>query len=106
PERVVPQALRGTWSASGATHRLVVERDGARLFDCAADPGEEHDLAREKPELVRSLTEAHRAFAKSVAPVHLEPVRPAKTASDGRDLDALGYGGEGAEAAEDGDGAH
>jgi len=86
-ERVLPQTLRGAWSATGAGHRLIVEQGAPQLFDLAADPHEEHDLATESPELVRTLANAHRAFAERLA---MKPLEPAKETEE-RELHALGY---------------
>jgi arylsulfatase len=93
-ERVVPQYLRGAWSATGPRHRLLVERDAARLFDLASDPREEHDLAAAEPALVRSLAEAHRSFVRRIEPAQLEPARAVLDEAAERELDALGYGGD------------
>jgi arylsulfatase len=97
--RVLPQYLRGTWSATGERYRLLVERGGRRLFAYGEDPLEAHDLAAEHPELVETLIRGHRAFLEQVP---LAPLAPAKAVLDAgaeQALDALGYGGE--EAPED-----
>jgi len=93
-ERVLPQFLRGTWSATGATHRLVVDGERRALYDLAADPGETRDLAPEHPELVRALAQGHRAFQELVRLPPLAPARAEESASEARELDALGYGGD------------
>src|SRR6185503_7018362 len=60
-ERVLPQSLRGGWSASDARHRLLVEQGRQQLYDLAADPREEHDLSALEPGLVRALAAAHKS---------------------------------------------
>jgi arylsulfatase len=93
-ERVLPQYLRGTWSATGARHRLVVERGARRLYDLDADPEESLDIAGEHPEVVRALVAAHREFVRAPGLPPLAAARPELDAEAERALDALGYGGE------------
>jgi arylsulfatase len=94
-ERVLPQYLRGTWSATGARHRLLVGRGEPRLFDLVADPGEQHDLAASEPELVRAMAEAHRSFLRRGGDFPpLSPAKPELDEAAERALDALGYGGD------------
>ncbi len=52
-------------------YKVLRERDGERprLFDLAADPGEHHDLAAEKPETWRAMT---RALDEEVARLERE----------------------------------
>lgn len=50
-------------------YKLVVIGDEApRLFDLADDIGEARDLSKEKPDLVRSLSEAYAAWDKQLVP--------------------------------------
>lgn len=93
-ERVLPQSLRGSWSASGARHRLLVEQGRQRLFDLAEDPHEERDLSALEPETVRALAAAHRSFVQQLELAPLEAARPALDEGEQRALDALGYGGD------------
>ncbi len=93
-ERVLPQSLRGGWSATGARHRLLVEQGRRQLFDLAADPREEHDLSALEPELVRTLAAAHGSFVQQLELAPLEAARPVLDEAGRRELDALGYGGE------------
>jgi len=93
PARVLPQFLRGQWGALEGGHRLIVGEAGAQLFDLARDPLEEHDLARQSPELVRSLTERHHALARA-APPPLRAAEPPPDAAAESGLEALGYAGE------------
>jgi arylsulfatase len=96
-ERVLPQYLRGSWSATGARHRLLVEKGRRQLFDLVDDPHEQHDLAAAQPELVRALAEGHQAFVRRLEPLALRPEKPALDAATESGLEALGYGGEGHE---------
>lgn len=93
-ERVLPQALRSTFAATSTSHRLLVDPGGQRLFDRALDPHEEHDLAREQPELVRALLDGHRAFAARAAARPLRAAEPVLDEEARRAMDALGYTGE------------
>ena len=96
-ERVLPQYLRGGWSATGAEHRLVVEKGRRQLYDLAADPREEHDLFASRPELARALAEGHQAFLRRLAPLALQGERARPEDEDHEGLKALGYGGEAGE---------
>ena len=95
-ERVLPQFLRGSWSATGATHRLVMTNGTPALFELG-DKHEERDLAAERPELVQALARAHREFLASHRLPPLEPERAPTSAEEERALEDLGYGGEDAE---------
>lgn len=96
-ERVLPQFLRGSWSAAGATHRLVMTKGTPALFELG-DVREEHDLAATRPELVQALARAHRDFLARHRLPPLEPEHAPANADEERALDSLGYGGaEGAE---------
>ena len=58
--------------------KLVVYEDGpAELFDLAADPGEQHDLAAERPWAVRRLQARYETWAEGL----VEPLW-ASSASD------------------------
>lgn len=103
--RVLPQSLRGTFGATGANQRLVVDGEGRRLFDLAADPDEERDLAAVRPELVRALLEGRRAFLESVRQAPLAPARPAHDEATERGMRSLGYAGD-EDAEEEPDGGH
>jgi len=92
-ERVVPQFLRGAWSASGAHERVLFENGALRLYDLTSDPREERDLAAERPARARELAAAHHAFATSPALTPLAAAQPAHDAQAESELDALGYGG-------------
>jgi arylsulfatase A-like enzyme len=91
--RVLPQYLRGAWSATGARHRLIVERERRQLFDLATDPAEAHDLAAAEPELVRRLTAEHQAFVLRAAGPQLAPAATPQDEAARKELEALGYGG-------------
>jgi arylsulfatase len=93
PERVVSQSLRGSWSATNGRHHLLLEAGKARLFDLAADPGEELDLAPSRPELVRELTTGHDAFIRRVPWAPLAAVRAEANETEANALEALGYAG-------------
>ncbi|MSR61527.1 MAG: hypothetical protein EXS08_03640 [Planctomycetes bacterium] len=92
-ERVVPQFLRGAWSASGAHERVLLEDGALRLYDLARDPHEEHDLAAEQPARAQELAAAHRSFAATPAFAPIPAAQPAHDAQAENELDALGYGG-------------
>lgn len=93
--RVLPQSLRGTFGATGAQERLVVDGEGRRLYDLATDPGEERDLAAERPERVRALLQGRRAFLESVREPPLEPARPLlHDEATERAMKSLGYAGD------------
>jgi arylsulfatase len=92
PERVLPQFLRGSWSATGATHRLVMTRNAPALFELDA-VREERDLARERPDLVQALARGHREFLASRRSPPLEAESAPASAEEESALDSLGYGG-------------
>ncbi len=89
--------------------KLILEREAApeqavELYDWQADPKEEHDLAAREPEVVarlRAELEAKlaelAAKAKTLRPGEVQDLSPAKRAEYEQQLDALGYGGGGAE---------
>lgn len=87
--RVLPQFLRGAWSATGATHRLVTTKGVPALFALGTD----QDLAASEPGLVRQLQEGHRAFLQAV-PMKIVPAeRAPRDDAEERALESLGYGG-------------
>lgn len=100
--RVLPQYLRGTWSATGARYRLLVEREQRRLYDLATDPGEERDLWPTDPAQGHRLAESLRAFVERERLPPLQAARPALDEAGRRALDSLGYGGD-PESDEEGD---
>ena len=93
PARVLPQSLREAWSATSASHRLIVSGEELELYDLERDPGELVDLAQREPERVRELAERRRAFlgATGDAPRAEELPLDEETL---RGLKALGYEGE------------
>ena len=71
-------------------HKLIEDRLSGRtlLFDLAADPGEQNDLAAERPELVESL----RAQLEVVAPAARTDAPPPVLSDEARrQLYDLGY---------------
>ncbi|MHC4407121.1 MAG: arylsulfatase [Planctomycetota bacterium] len=48
-------------------YRLVYYGKQYELYDMSADPGQEHDLARQRPEVVRRLREAYEAWLADVS---------------------------------------
>ncbi|MFT5151404.1 MAG: arylsulfatase A-like enzyme, partial [Planctomycetota bacterium] len=68
--------LRGKWKLMHTTDpdfakresnfEQVAVRSGVHLYDLEADPGEVHNLAPDKPELVAELTALHNAWRKHV----------------------------------------
>jgi arylsulfatase A-like enzyme len=76
-------------------HKLILQRPTMRreLYDLAADRGEHHDLAAQRPELVQQL-EAHlKAFRASAPRWKRELTEVALNAEDRSKLQELGYGG-------------
>ena len=72
--------------------RLVVDREGARLFDIEADPGETRDLAGEHPDRVKSMQrELDRQHDDAPGRVVVERVAEELDEAALRALDALGY---------------
>ena len=51
---------------SSANFEQVDVRFGTHLYNLAEDPGEEHNLAAQRPDLVDMLTERHRAWRASL----------------------------------------
>jgi len=68
-----------------------LERDEARLFDLGIDPGEQHDLARERPAELRALEE-HLLERVAATEGGGDTKRAAKTSREVQErLRALGY---------------
>ncbi|MBW2275967.1 MAG: sulfatase-like hydrolase/transferase [Deltaproteobacteria bacterium] len=57
-------------------HKLICDRkaDLCRLYDLAADPGEQRSIAGSKPELVRELDSRIRAWERSHPRIELRPI--------------------------------
>ncbi len=99
-ETVAPQLDFG-WSAllglrAGSLKYIRAPRP--ELYDLAADPGEQHSLAGERPELVASLDAALEARLRAAAPRAATPL--AVTPSEREALARLGYLASTASAAE------
>ena len=71
--------------------KLIRRGAGVRLFDLARDPGERHDIADQRPEQVRELTELLNGYLEtySLVPVEADDVTPSPETL--RSLRALGY---------------
>jgi arylsulfatase A len=58
------------WNRKGAVrterHRLVVQRKRAELYDMAADPGEQNDIAQERPDVTKKLKAAYDEWLEDV----------------------------------------
>jgi arylsulfatase A-like enzyme len=65
-------------------------RHGLMLFDLEADPGEQHDVAAEHPDVVSRLSKEIEAFDASLSPA--EPVLPAAAPYDHTGWEKLWYG--------------
>ncbi|MEM9701044.1 MAG: sulfatase-like hydrolase/transferase [Planctomycetota bacterium] len=63
-----------------------------RLFDLAADPTEQTDLAAEKPDLVQKLAAAHAEWAATLAPLETVPKPHRGTRKDGPNGPGIGHG--------------
>jgi arylsulfatase A-like enzyme len=90
-ERVLPQFLRGAWSATSATHQLVMERATPALFELASDTPT--DLAAREPELVRDLQRRHGEFLASQPRRVVPAERGGRDEAEERALRELGYAG-------------
>ncbi len=93
-DRVLPQSLRGGWSATSASHRLIVEGPSPRLYDLERDPGELEDLAAREPARVSELTARHQQFVSRAGAPPLRAAEPPADEQAERELEALGYTGE------------
>ena len=85
---------RRSQAVQSGSWRLIVEDDALpRLFDVAADPLEEVDLAAQEPEVVAELLERYREECERLETDPIGPV-PDATASPEREreLRGLGYG--------------
>lgn len=74
--------------------KLLVDADGARLYDVATDPSEAHDLADERPSEVlrlRRVLEAHRRETRAAGRELLGAGPRPMTDAQARALHALGY---------------
>ncbi|MEW6071236.1 MAG: sulfatase [Planctomycetota bacterium] len=71
------------------------EGQAPRLYDLAADPGEERDLAAEHPDVVAAMKERYAAFLARDAGESLPGQTRALSAEEERILRGLGYAGKG-----------
>lgn len=90
PRVVVSQSLGEIAVREGRWKAVWVRKAPARLFDLASDPGEVHDLAAERPEELRRLTELMRA-ARSRPVVARAGLRGKARKKAREALEALGY---------------
>ncbi|MBW2295731.1 MAG: sulfatase [Deltaproteobacteria bacterium] len=87
--------LRAIYSGSDSgNYKLIISsKDGdpdAGLFDLEADPGENHDLSAERPEVVKDMTRALEHWSanqSALSPVPVEDLDPETR----RQMEALGY---------------
>lgn len=100
-DRVASQVVRAPrtpdrWvAATDGRWRMVQEGASApRLFDLAADPGEEHDLAAAQPERVLELARRVQQFTAAHASAPIAPVRLLPTSENQRALQHTGYTGD------------
>ena len=68
------------------------ERGTTKLYDLVSDPGEQHDLSEERPDVRRNLLPRLRKWRRSCTPLQgLDWTRPAITQRDIDRLKLLGY---------------
>jgi hypothetical protein len=87
--------LRAIYSDNDSkNYKLIVSSKAADpdagLFDLRADPGENHDLSAERPEVVKAMTRVldhWSANQSALSPVPVEELDPETR----RQLEALGY---------------
>ncbi|MGH7789462.1 MAG: sulfatase family protein [Candidatus Binatia bacterium] len=79
------------WTLIDGDHKLIESPTGARLYDLAADPGERHDLAAERPDTTADLRRAAAALradgAAHAAPTMVTELPPGVVEK----LRSLGY---------------
>ncbi len=84
---------RGRWKLVRA--RAPQEREmlgDVRLFDLDADPGEQRDLARDRPEIVRELSSLLQDWLDETPELETDPGERALDPGTREMLEALGYG--------------
>ena len=98
PERVLVQTLfrrEATVRLEAVTDgrwRLIQNFQKARLYDLQADPGEEHDLARAEPQVVKGLQRQLEQYWRAApGAIVAEGAEAALDAEALRAFDALGY---------------
>jgi hypothetical protein len=69
-DREAQRALRTrAWAARRGELKLVVGSDDSRrLYDLAADPGEEHDLSSSRPDLMQDFADVAVPFEPAAEP--------------------------------------
>jgi len=66
PDRMIVSYWRNKGSVRTQQYRLVVQKKRVELYDMVADPRQEHDLAKERPEIARRLKTAYDAWLEDV----------------------------------------
>lgn len=87
---------RTLWGLTRGSLRLLEEqpRGTVKLYDITNDPGEQRDLANERPELVAELQAQLAEFRGGLVPVEFEHVTVDLTEALNEQLEQLGYVGD------------
>lgn len=83
------------WTNAVATKQWRLVR-GAELYDIKADPGQQHDVAAQNPDVVARLREAHEAWWEEISP-RLDEYSPISLGNDAENptrLDAMDVMGD------------
>jgi arylsulfatase A-like enzyme len=73
PDRMIFSHQNGRVSVRTQRHRLD---DTGKLFDMVADPGQDHDISRDKPQVAAKLSEAVARWKQEVLPKSAKDDRP------------------------------
>ena len=60
------QPRRDMRAVRDGDRKVVIDGNHTFLFDVRRDPGERHDLARQRPDVVRTLVQQLRAWERTV----------------------------------------
>jgi arylsulfatase A-like enzyme len=94
--RLSPHDGRHLWGLTVGDWRLLEEQPSgvAELYDLARDPKEEHDLARQRPQVFSRMREQLELLRRGIEPVPFERVTVDLTDRLNDELSHLGYVGE------------
>jgi len=82
---------RQLWAAQRGKWKLILSGKGHKLFDRSVDPGEQHDVSAEHPDVVAQLSAELKAFRESAQVDQGSKVDVQLDAEQIRALDKLGY---------------
>ena len=73
PDRMIFHNFVGRGAVRTEQYRWVTEKGGDQLYDMIADPGEEHNIAEDRPEIAHKLKTAYDAWWAEVSQGQTSP---------------------------------